>query len=156
VDEGFNTLDVLVVENGKISHRYGGGDTLGMRRAAERLIETVEHSHGVYLELSTASQLIREVVTGQRGQTHVRGRLVDITGEAKQAFAAFEADVLLFIDRSIGKAKEAYQVLLTGGGVISLAPRLLRRFPEALVMPEPVLANARGLAKLACRSGFLD
>lgn len=30
IDEGFNTLDVLVVENGKISHRYSGGDTLGM------------------------------------------------------------------------------------------------------------------------------
>src|SRR6185503_10529051 len=135
---------------------YGGGDTLGMRRAAERLIETLEHSYGVRLELLAASHLIREVVTGQRGQTHVRGRLVDVTGEPKQAFAAFEADVLLFIDCSIGKAGETYQVLLTGGGVIALASRLLRRFPEATVMPEPVLANAWGLAKLACRPGFLD
>ena len=35
IDQGFNTLDLLVVEGGQISTRYTSGDTLGMRRAAE-------------------------------------------------------------------------------------------------------------------------
>jgi hypothetical protein len=39
--------------------------------------------------------------------------------------------------------------------VLALSGRLLRRFPDATVMFEPVLANARGLAKLAVRPGFL-
>ncbi|MBE7557246.1 MAG: hypothetical protein HS126_39930 [Anaerolineales bacterium] len=47
-------------------------------------------------------------------------------------------------------------MLLTGGGVLALAVRLHRLFPQATTMYEPVLANARGLAKLAARPGFLD
>ncbi|MBE7550096.1 MAG: hypothetical protein HS126_03340 [Anaerolineales bacterium] len=35
IDQGFNTLDVLLVSGGRISQRFTEGDTLGMRRAAE-------------------------------------------------------------------------------------------------------------------------
>jgi hypothetical protein len=56
----------------------------------------------------------------------------------------------------LGDLTESYQVLLTGGGAMALAARLLQRFPAAQVMYEPVLANARGLAKLAVRPGFLN
>ena len=156
VDEGYNTLDVLVVEDGKISHRYTGGDTLGMRRAAEQLIETLQHRHGLALELYKANELVQQAVNGQPAQVYVRGEPVDVTQEARQAVGTLEADVVNFIDRAVGKAREAYQVLLTGGGVLALAARLHRLFPQAVTMPEPVLANARGLAKLAVRPGFLD
>lgn len=156
VDEGYNTLDVLVVEGGKISHRYTGGDTLGMRRAAERLIETLQHRHGLILELYKANELIQETVNGQQSLVYVRGQAVDVTQEARQAVGALEVDVVNFIDRAVGKAREAYHVLLTGGGVLALAVRLHRLFPQATTMYEPVLANARGLAKLAARPGFLD
>ena len=46
-------------------------------------------------------------------------------------------------------------MLLTGGGALALAPRLLRQYPHAQVVDDPVQANARGLAKLAARPGFL-
>ncbi|MCP4409506.1 MAG: hypothetical protein GY807_17500, partial [Gammaproteobacteria bacterium] len=49
-----------------------------------------------------------------------------------------------------------YTILLTGGGALALSETLLRQFPKATVMYEPVLANARGLAKLAARPGFLN
>ena len=156
IDEGFNTLDVLVVENGKISHRYSGGDTLGMRRAAERLIELIEHRYGLVLELQKANALLQDVVNGQKVTVYVHGHLTEVSREARQAVGSLETDVDNFLDRSVGKAKEAYQVLLTGGGALALSGRLLRRFPEATLMYEPVLANARGLAKLAVRPGFLD
>lgn len=155
IDEGFNTLDVLVVEEGRISDRFSGGDTLGMRRAAERLIETVEHRHGLRLELCRANRLIQNVVNGKAAEVYVRGEITDINREARQAVSALEADVDYFLERAVGRAKEAYKVLLTGGGALALSSRLLARFPEAILMYEPVLANARGLAKLAQRPGFL-
>ncbi|MBE7550095.1 MAG: hypothetical protein HS126_03335 [Anaerolineales bacterium] len=49
---------------------------------------------------------------------------------------------------------KSYHILLTGGGALAMREMLLRQFPKATVMPEPVLANARGLAKLAARPGF--
>ena len=38
IDQGFNTLDVLVVEDGRISQRISEGDTLGMRRASYNFV----------------------------------------------------------------------------------------------------------------------
>jgi hypothetical protein len=66
------------------------------------------------------------------------------------------ADVHNFLDRTVGRSRHAYTVLLTGGGALALSSTLLRQFPTATVMYEPVLANARGLAKLAVRPGFLN
>jgi hypothetical protein len=131
IDEGFNTLDVLVVENGKISHRYSGGDTLGMRRAAERLIELIEHRHGLVLELQKANALLQDVVNGQKVTVYVRRQLTEVSREARQAVGSLEADVDNFLDRSVGKAKEAYQVLLTGGGALALSGRLLPPFSRS-------------------------
>lgn len=56
----------------------------------------------------------------------------------------------------MGKSAGAYTVLLTGGGSLALSQMLLRRFSRATMMYEPILANARGLAKLAIRPGFLN
>jgi len=156
VDMGFNTLDVLVVEGGRISERISEGDTLGMRRAAERLIRTIKHKYDLELELGHAAELIQTVVNDQKAETYVNGRLTDVSGEAKRAVQALETDVYNFLDRAVGKSAGAYTVLLTGGGSLALSQMLLRRFSKATVMYEPILANARGLAKLAIRPGFLS
>ncbi len=156
IDQGFNTLDVLVVEDGRISHRISEGDTLGMRRAAERLIRSVKHSYGLELELYKANDLVQTVVNGRKAETYVNGQLTDVTGEAKRAVQSLAADVYNYLDRAVGKSKDAYTILLTGGGALALSSTLLRQFPKATVMYEPVLANARGLAKLAVRPGFLS
>ena len=155
IDQGFNTLDVLVIEQGRISERVSDGDTLGMRRAAERLIRAIKHQHRVELELSRADELIRQAVNGQAATTYVNGQATDVTAEARQSLRSLEADVYNFLDRAIGKNAGAYRILLTGGGALALAGMLQRRFPQASLMAEPVLANARGLAKLANRPGFL-
>ncbi len=154
IDEGFNTLDVLITEGSKIISRYTGGGTLGMRRAAERLGNLLAQRYGVSLELQAADDLVRQAVSGQKVVTYVEGDAVDVSPEARQALRSLEADVVAFVERSVGQGRE-HRVLLTGGGALALAPRLLRLFPRAVVMHEPILANARGLAKLAVRPGFL-
>lgn len=156
IDQGFNTLDVLVVEGGRISERISEGDTLGMRRAAERLIRTLKHKYGVELELRPAAELVQQAVNGQTAQTYVQGQATDVTTEAKRAVQALETEVYNFLDRAVGKQAGAYNILLTGGGALALQKKLLQQFPTATVMYEPVLANARGLAKLAVRPGFLQ
>ncbi|GAB4428768.1 MAG: hypothetical protein Kow0031_09090 [Anaerolineae bacterium] len=156
IDQGFNTLDVLVVEGGRISERISEGDTLGMRRAAERLIRTLRHKYGVELELRPAAELVQQAVNDQTALTWVNGRETEVTAEARRAVQLLETDVYNFLDRAVGKQAGAYNILLTGGGALALRAKLLQQFPRATVMHEPVLANARGLAKLANRPGFLE
>lgn len=80
---------------------------------------------------------------------------MDVTAAARQVRDALASDVIHFLERSLSGG-QAWRVLLTGGGALSLRQKLLALFPAAEFMPDPVRANARGLAKLACRKGFLD
>lgn len=154
IDEGFNTLDLLVVEGGRISTRYTTGDTLGMRRAAEMTARNVDQYHGVELSLHEADALVQRVVQGKKASTFVLGQSTDVTALVQQAVDALAADVLRFVERSVSDGRK-FQILLTGGGALALAPRLRRQYRHAVVVDDPVLANARGLAKLAQRPGFL-
>ncbi len=155
IDQGFNTLDVLVVQNGQISQRYTGGDTLGMRRAAERLTALLEHHYGIQLDLTAADTLIRRLNDGKKATVFVNGDEVDVTSITRQARDTLASDVVRFLERTLAGGR-SWRVLLTGGGSIGLRQKLLTLFPSAEFLPNPVRANARGLAKLARRNGFLD
>lgn len=154
VDEGFNTLDLIAVEGGRISTRYTGGDTLGMRRAAEMTATNIQRRYGVELSLHEADELVQAVIGGKSASTYVLGAETDVTAEVQQAIAALSAEVRRFVERQVGNGKR-FRILLTGGGAVALAGSLIQMWPHAEVMPDPVLANARGLAKLAQRQGFL-
>jgi len=154
IDQGFNTLDLVAVEGGRISTRYSGGDTLGMRKAAEMAIANIWHRYDVELSLHEADKLVQRVVGGRDASTYVEGQRTDVTAEVRQALASTGADVVRFVERQVGNGKR-FRILITGGGALALAPRLRQSWPHAEVMPDPVLSNARGLAKLAQRVGFL-
>lgn len=156
IDQGFNTLDVLVVEKGKISDRYTRGRTLGMRRAAERLTGTLEKKYSVKVELYAANELVQNVVNSQAAYTYVQGQAIDVTAETRQALHSLETEVIDFVDKVMEAIGMSTRVLLTGGGALALAGRLTRKYPHTEVMYEPVLTNARGLAKMAQRKGFLE
>lgn len=151
IDPGFNTLDMIVIEGGKIMTRYTGGETLGMRRAAEMLIEQIERRYKVDdLSLHEADEFIQAVVNRKPAKIHVDGQPVDVSREARQALDSLGAMVVRFVEQKVKNAKR-FKVILTGGGSIALGGALVERYPAAVVVDDPVQANARGLAKLAQR-----
>jgi hypothetical protein len=154
IDPGFNTLDAFGVEDGKPSSRYTDGDNLGMARAAETVCEIVERRYGVLLTLHQADEQIQRRLSGEKPAVYVHGDLRDIGAEIDQAVNSLAADVLNFIRRLVKKDGDKFRIILTGGGALALAGRLQRQYPHAEMASSPVLANARGLAKLAI-SGFL-
>lgn len=154
IDQGFNTLDVVAIEGGQISTRYTSGDTLGMRRAAEMTASNIERRHGVELSLHEADRLVRLALEGKKATVSVIGQATDVTAEVRQAINSLSTDVVRFVERNVGAGRK-FKVLLTGGGALALAPKLLSQWPHAEVVPDAVMANARGLAKLAQRSKFL-
>lgn len=155
LDQGFNTLDAYGIENGEVSARYTGGENLGMRRAAEMVINSLDRQYGTDMSLHEADWLVRSAVIGKKAVTYIDGEPTDITHTVKQAIDSLASDALKFAEHKVGKASK-FKVLITGGGGLALGQRWLRQYPKATIMPEPVLANARGLAKLAVRPGFLD
>lgn len=157
IDPGFNTLDLVIVQNRKILTRLSGGEKLGMRIAAQRLSQLLRDKYGLELDVYQADLLIKKLVIQGRGvTTYVGGDSIDITPLARQALDSLKADSLIFIEDSIKNAA-ASKNILGGGGAIALGSLLRQQLKGNLeVLEDPVLAGARGGSKIANRKGFLD
>ncbi len=147
-DIGFNTLDLFVVEGGQVMARFTGGDTLGLRRAAELLIGHVRREHGMALSLHEADALLSD----RRPQLHTPNGLADLQAASRQALDATTGEILGFVESRWGEGRQFAYLLFTGGGAEGLRPELTRLYPHGLVLPNPVTANALGLARYAQRA----
>ncbi len=146
-DLGFNTLDLFVVQNGQIVNRFTGGDTVGMRRASEMFCQTLQRQYGLKLSLQEADALLRQ----RRPTLLISGTSVDLTGAARQALDSAAGSVLAFLESRWGNGRQFGHLLFTGGGAEALRESLLRAYPYGVILPEPVTANALGLARYARR-----
>ncbi len=147
-DIGFNTLDLFAVEGGQVVARFTGGDTLGLRRAAELLGSRVRKDYGVSFSLHEADALLCD----RRPQLHTPSGLTDLQAAARQALDATAGEILGFVESRWGQGRQFAYLLFTGGGAEALRPELTRLYPHGLVLPDPVTANALGLARYARRA----
>ncbi len=146
-DIGFNTLDLFAVQGGEVVGRFTAGDTAGVRRAAERLIEAVQARYGVDLSLQEADAYLRAPDT----PLYLPGGHTNIRALVRQALDAAAAEIVSFVERRWGNGRQFAHVLFTGGGATLLQSALLRQYPHGMVLPDPVTANAIGLARYAVR-----
>ena len=148
-DIGFNTLDLIGVEDGTVIARFTDGNTLGMRRAAETVAQAVRHELDVELSLQQADDLIVQTCQGQRSVIYHPEGEADVTHIVHQAMDNAAASVCSFVEQAWGNGRQFRHVLITGGGAHALQKYLLKLYPYATVMRDPMTANARGLAQYA-------
>jgi hypothetical protein len=146
-DIGFNTLDLFAVEGGDVVARYTGGEMMGMRRAAEIVLTTLKARHNVEISLYEADVLIRE----KRFSIQTADGPINLTPLIIQALDTTAANATTFIEQRWGNARQFAHVLFTGGGTEMLKDALLQQYPHAVILPDPVTANALGLARYAIR-----
>jgi hypothetical protein len=146
-DIGFHTLDLFTVEGGEVMARFTGGDTVGMRRAAELIINAVRTGHGVSLSLHEADALARQ----RRPRLYTSGGEKDLGAQVDQALETTAAAVVTFVEGQWGNGRQFAHLLFTGGGAEALRPTLLRQYPQGVVLPNALTANAVGLARYAAR-----
>lgn len=144
-DIGFNTVDVLTLRGLSILKTMTGGNVIGMRRAAEVLLQSVQERYGVTLSRHEADHLLRyprlETITGFQ----------DLSREAELARQAAAGGVIDYITGLWGNGRQISRILFTGGGAEALRKELLQQYPHGQVLPEPVMSNALGLARHARR-----
>jgi len=148
-DIGFNTVDLLSVQGGQILGRFTGGDTLGVRRAAELLIQGVQGQHGRKLSLHEADALLRQ----RKPHLYTPDGEVDIAALVQQSLVAATDAIISLVDRRWDNGCQFGHLFFTGGGSELLRQALLQQYPKGVVLPDPVTANAVGLARYAQRSG---
>jgi hypothetical protein len=147
-DIGFNTLDLFGIERGQVVSRLTGGQSLGMHRAATAIKRHVRSAYSVELSLGQADELIREHVKGREALVYHLGSTAEIGPIVQQALDETFAAINQFLLEHWGGGGFRY-LILTGGGADALRKPLLRHWPQAILLPEPVTANANGLARFA-------
>ncbi len=147
-DIGFNTLDLFAVEGGEVVGRFTGGDTAGVRRAAERLAQSVQGRYGVALSLQEADGYLRR----PEAPLYTAAGRADLRALVQQALDAAAAEIVTFVESRWGNGRQFGYVLFVGGGAALVREPLLRQYPHGVVLPEPVTANAVGLARYAVRA----
>ena len=155
LDQGFNTTDLFHLKGGQIVRRYTGGETLGQRRAASALRELIENRTGRRVSLHEADEYLRQAGNGHKAELIVRGVPIDLNPLARQALDVAAGELRAYLSQLWEDGRQFDYILLTGGGVLALGSRLRSAFPNAFELPDPVTANARGLARFAQRPGVL-
>jgi len=156
LDQGFNTLDLFHLAGGQIVRRYTGGETLGQRRAAKAMQDLLMQKAGRRFSLHEADEFVRQASNGHRAELLVKGEAMDLKPLARQALDIAAGEVRAYLSQTWEDGRTFDYILLTGGGVLAMGERLRSAYPNAIELPEPVTANARGLAKFAQRAGVLD
>lgn len=146
-DLGFNTLDLFVVSGGRIEKRFTGGDTAGMRRAAEFLKQKIQDEYGVKLDLNQADALIRD----SRPELSTWKGLVDLSPLVQQALDVQASKVVQFVTERWAEGRNFTHILFTGGGSEALRDVLVEQYPHGIVLREALTANVQGMAKYARR-----
>ena len=153
LDSGFNTLDLLLVRQGRIEKRETGGDNLGVRVAAQEIANALKVRYGIVKSLIEVDAYIVQYFEKGKVVQIIAGKKEDLTPVVKQALQSLATKTIGFVESRWGNASEFSYVLLAGGGALALDTPIRRRFPAAEMLPDPIQANAIGLAKLAQRRG---
>ena len=153
LDSGFNTLDLLLVKQGRIEKRFTGGDTLGVRVAAEEIARVVKKQYGFDLSMAETDAYIRQYLDKRSVPIILAGVKHDLKTIVQQALNSLGTNTIDFIRKTWAGLPLSY-VLLAGGGALMLEAQIRRQIQHAEMLPDPVTANAAGLAKLAQRPGL--
>jgi len=156
LDQGFNTIDLIHIQQGQIVRRFTNGDTLGQRRAAKLMQDLIEQRAGRKVTLHEADDFLRRYVNGQSVELFVRGEDINLKDQAAQALDVALGELRAFLSQVWEDGRQFDYILLTGGGSLALGNRLRYMFPNAIELMDPVTANARGLARFAQRKGVLE
>lgn len=154
-DIGFNTVDLFAIEEGQVADRFVGGNTLGMHRAAETIVRHVRTEYGVNLSLHQADDLIRTYLDRHPPVFYHAEGEVDLSETIHQAMDETFATINQFIRSHWEQARQFRHLIISGGGAQALRTWLLRHYPQAIILPNSVTANAEGLARYAIRPGVL-
>lgn len=123
---GFNTIEMMVVEEGRLIEKHVAGEAKGVHYLLELLNPDQVYSLGELDGKLRAGRL--DVSTAlPRWQREVMGQIARHWGKAVQRFAA---------------------VYVVGGGAYLIRDALLAKFKDKLVIPDdPILSIARGCYK---------
>ena len=130
ISVGFNTVELLVVQNNAPVNRFTAGQTAGVRRLLE-----MGNGDGLY------------------SLGELDGRLRAGTLDIRHTLPIWSREVTGVIERTWGRAWRRFPRVIVVGGGAHILNGALAFAGKATVADDPVISIARGLYKMACGKG---
>ncbi len=145
LDVGFNTVDVLVFENGSAIKADMG---MMERGGVSQIVQELSRALQVKTTINLSEQEAKEALI--KGSLKVYGReerVSDFAGSIVEEYVEGLLDAIA--SRWEERIKRADKLILAGGGAYYLKDYLPRRYLDLIHIPkEPEFANARGFYKI--------
>ena len=143
VDVGYFTTDLVEVNDLEFVQKGSGSIEVGVATVLDTLRRVIAEELARPLDAQEAEQVLRDRCLKVKEHMHDLGGLCDLAvREAATAVAAY-------VRQLWSGAEGLDRLLLTGGGGMVFQPFLQAEFPELMLAPAPVLANARGFLQYA-------
>ena len=145
VDVGGRTTDVAVVMAGErglaIDHARSGSENVGVLDILDDLSREIRMTErtGVLPLYALESALAT-------GRIRISGQDRNVSELVTEAKARTRERVARAVSILLGETADLETILFSGGGALAL-PDLLSRYPQAVTLPDPQFANARGFLK---------
>ena len=145
VDVGGRTTDVAVVMAGErglaIDHARSGSENAGVMDILDDLSRGIRKKERI--DDISLSALERALATGT---IRLWGRDRDVSELVAEARRRANERVGRIVSSRLGDGSDLETILFAGGGALAL-PDLMKRYPQAVTLPDPQFANARGFLK---------
>jgi plasmid segregation protein ParM len=149
LDIGWNTTDLTAIARLRPVDRWSGGERVGVRNVIEIVGDAVLRQYGLELAPHEMDAAIRERRVEVFGEYRDIGALID------SATTTLAQQVVAAATRLWGNGERMTRILIFGGGAAVLGSAVRTAFPHnAVVLPNPALANAIGFCRFAQRPVF--
>lgn len=148
IDLGSYTLDILSIENRKLTPSQTIGENVGTHLAAENLSKQIRLKFGLDITLHQADLLLRNSLEHNRNVFYHPKGSDDITELIETALS----DTFLKHNRIIADTLKnaVYRHLIgTGGGMLYHKAELIGEYPDLQISNDPINDNAAGLTIMA-------
>ncbi len=149
-DVGTYTVDLALDEEGEYVDAESGSVESGVYTAQERIAAALERDYRQKMPFKLVEEVLRTGVFRANGQP------VDYSGIVEEALAPLRSATLSLMSEKWHGGATVDVIYLSGGGAELVYEEVRAAYPQAQLLPEAQLANARGYlnyARFVARQG---
>jgi len=143
-DVGTYTVDLALDDEGEYVDAQSGSVESGVFTAQERIAAALERDYRQKMPFKLVEEVLRT------GIFHANGQPVDYSGIVEEALAPLRSATLSLMSEKWHGGATVDVIYLSGGGAAYVFDEVRAVYPQAQLLPEAQLANARGYLHYAC------
>lgn len=144
IDVGTYTIDAALDADGEYIEGESGSRESGVYTAQQRIAKAINKDFGYMPKQSTIESVLKSACISVSG-----GEPISYADEVERALAPVRSTTLALMNEKWGTGKEVDVIYVSGGGAVLVFDEIKAVYPQARLVGNSQLANARGFLNYA-------